>query len=95
MPYPARHIVRVLSQDCKWHPALSLYKNVLKINPQYKKAYFDIGVCLDKLGNQREAKRYYHKFLECNPQDEHANYVMKRVNELRKNNTNHANLSLV
>ena len=64
--------------------ALSLYLNALKINPKYTKVYSEIGLCFDKLGNSRDAKRYYRKFLSAEPQDEKAVKVLTRIENLRK-----------
>lgn len=71
-----------------YKPALDLYKQVLKINPNYKEVYYDIAHCFDKLGKCREAKRFYHKFLESFPQDEKNESIMKRVEQLKKHTTN-------
>ena len=78
-----------------YNSALDLYKQVLKINPNYTQGYYDIAICLDKLGKQREAKRYYHKFLEYRPEDSNADFVVKRIEKLRKIKTTSTKLSLV
>ena len=75
--------------------ALSLYLNVLKINPNYTNIYSEIGLCFDKLGKQTEAKRYYRKFLSAQPQAENANIVLKRVEKLRQVERKQTTLSLV
>ena len=66
-----------------------------KVNPKYTKAYFDLALCFDKIGKQREAKRFYHKFLELQPEDENANYVMHRMEKLKKVSPSCASLHLV
>ena len=78
-----------------YNSALELYKQVLKINPNYAQGYYDIAFCLDKLGKQREAKRYYHKFLEYKPQDKNADFVLRRMEKLKKITTSNTKLSLV
>ena len=78
-----------------YRPALELYKQVLKINPKYTKAYFDLAFCFDKIGKQKEAKRYYHRFLEYEPEDENANFVIHRMEKLKKVSPSCANLHLV
>ena len=76
--------------------ALGLYMNVLKINPKYTKIYSDIGLCFDKLGNKTYAKRFYKKFLCAEPNNEQANYILKRVEKLRTpQKTTKRQLSLV
>lgn len=75
--------------------ALGLYLDVLKINKNYTKIYFDIGVCLDKLGKISDAKRYYRKFLTAQPEAENANIALKRIEKLRKIKKTTENLSLV
>ena len=78
-----------------YRPALELYKQVLKINPKYTKAYFELALCFDKIGRHQEARRYYHKFLEYQPQDENANFVLRRMEKLKKISSSSANLHLV
>ena len=78
-----------------YKPALGLYLDVLKINPNYTKIYSDIGLCFDKLGKKTEAKRYYRKYLSAKPDGEQANKILKRVETLRKLNKTEHNLSLV
>ena len=74
----------LLSKMGLYSQALSLYLNALKINPKYTKVYSEIGLCFDKLGNSRDAKRYYRKFLSAEPQDEKAVKVLARIENLRK-----------
>jgi tetratricopeptide (TPR) repeat protein len=78
-----------------YKPALDLYLQILKINPNYNKVYSDIGLCLDKLGKQTEAKRYYRKFLSLAPEDEKANVVMRRIEKLKKVKPSSVKLSIV
>lgn len=75
--------------------ALGLYLNALKINKNYTRIYFDIGVCLDKLGKISDAKRYYRKFLTLEPESENANIALKRIEKLRKVKKSNPQLSLV
>ena len=85
----------LLIKTQQYDNALDLYKKVIKINPNYTQTYFDIGLCLDKLGKQREAKRYYHKFLAARPNDENAHYAMRRVENLKKLPKSQMRLSIV
>ncbi len=67
-----------------YNQALEINKQILKISSQCTKTYFDIAYCFDKIGKQREAKRYYHKFLETGNDIEQVNYAQKRISELKR-----------
>ncbi len=78
-----------------YRQALGLYNEILKINPNYTQIYSNIGLCLDKLGKHTDAKRYYRKFLASRPDDENANYILTRVEKLRRISNKNQKLSLV
>lgn len=78
-----------------YRPALNLFADVLKINPNCTKIYSDIGKCYDKLGKQTEAKRFYRKFLTAEPNAQNANLILKRVEKLKQLKSSEVKLSLV
>jgi len=41
-----------------------MFRKILKINPSYSRTYMALAVCWEKLGNTRDAVRYYKKYLK-------------------------------
>lgn len=56
---------------------------LVKSHPEYAPAYLGIATCLDKTGNQKEAQRYYRKFLRKQPLDTQAQFVKNRMEKLK------------
>lgn len=52
--------------------AAALYRQIIKINHQYKRAHNDLGIILQDMGQQDEAEEAYKKEIEYNPEDPHA-----------------------
>nr|WP_252831248.1 tetratricopeptide repeat protein [Orientia tsutsugamushi] len=46
----------------------------MKYNPNYAYAYYNKGVCLDKLGQYQEAIESYNLAIKYNPNLAEANY---------------------
>lgn len=57
--------------------AVSCYSHVLKIDPEYKEVWLDIGVIIYEMGKLKEAKICYDKSLELHPGDKEvlSNYT--------------------
>ena len=66
----------------KYQEATGTFAQVIKINPDFYKAYFGIALCFDKMGKNRDAKRYYTKFLAIKPNADVADFVNARLNKL-------------
>lgn len=60
-----------------------LYNKILKLNPEFYRAYLGIGTCFDKLGKRIEAQRYYRKFLLKKPNSHKAPVVKARIEKLK------------
>ena len=43
--------------------AICLFKNILKINEEYYRAYLGLGLCFDKMGKYIYAVRFYKKYI--------------------------------
>ena len=56
---------------------------MLKLNPDYYKAYAGIGVCFDKLGKRSSAQRYYRKFLSHKPFSNNAEFIKNRLDKIK------------
>lgn|SRR5574344_861682 len=69
------------SQD--FYSAACVFKQILSINPKYEKAFLGIGICLDKLGEQKAALRYYKKFIDCNPDSINCVHVKHRIDLIK------------
>jgi len=55
--------------------AVVYYKEAIRINPKYAKAYYSWGVALEDLGNLEEARKCYEKAIKFDP-----NYVLAHCN---------------
>jgi len=51
----------------EFEKAISLFKQVLEINPTIYKAYYNIGVCYQELRDTNRAIKYFHKTIQVNP----------------------------
>ena len=60
------------------------FKKVLKLNPDYYRAYLALGICMEKLGNSAAAKRFYKKYLKHNSSEEVFERISGLSNDLRK-----------
>ena len=67
----------------KYKEASNLLSQILKLNPDYYKAYAGIGLCFDKLGKKMDAIRYYRKFLSLKPFCEQATTIRNRLDKLK------------
>lgn len=50
----------------------ALYRQIIKINPQYRLAHNDLGIILQDKGQQDRAEEAYKKEIEYNPEDHNA-----------------------
>ena len=61
---------------------LYIDNKVLKLNPDYHRAYLGIGICFDKLNKSTDATRYYKKFLAYKPNSHHTPFVKERLSRI-------------
>ena len=61
----------------------AVYKQLLKINPNFPQAYFGLGICFEKLGKINDAIRYLRKFSELKPNSINSPEVKKHLNKLK------------
>ena len=66
--------------------ASSVLHKMLKIAPNYYKAYAGIGVCFDKLGKTSNAQRYYRKYLSEKPFSNKADFIKNRLDKIKTRN---------
>lgn len=62
------------------------FKQVLKLKPDYFRAYLALGICYEKLGNIRSAKRFYKKYLQASKTSINSTEVKQRLIEIEFNN---------
>lgn len=62
--------------------AAELFRQILKINPNYYRANLGLGICFDKLEKYPVAVRYYKKYISAKPQSETAYALVNRVCEI-------------
>ncbi len=61
--------------------ALQLYHDALKLFPDYEPAVFNLAVVYEKLGRHSEAKTWWKKYLEVEPQGEWAQIAQEHLAE--------------
>ena len=79
----------------KYLEAMSILVELIKVHPAYSPAYLGIATCLDKTGQQKEAQRYYRKFLQKRPLDINAEFAKARMEKLKSVKRRNNYLSLV
>ena len=77
------HKAALLICEGRYADAIKIFMNVLKIEPNFYRAYFGLGVCFDNLKNFLYARKYYKKFLKVHPNSTHAEYVQNRLSALK------------
>lgn len=80
------HKSTLLMKLDRYHEASKVLHNILKLNPEYYRAYAGIGICFDKLGKRADAQRYYRKFLSLKPFSHQAQFVKARLEKIKNNN---------
>ena len=65
--------------------AAVLFHSILKINPDFYRAYLGIALCFDKLHRTQDAIRYYNKYIEAKPNTINVKRIMQRLRELKEN----------
>ncbi len=61
----------------------AIYKQLLKINPNFQQAYFALGICFEKLGKINDAIRYFRKFSNLKPNAINSAEVKRHLNKLK------------
>ena len=67
----------------RFQEAATVLYHLIKINPNYHKAFAGLGVCLDKLGKKIEAQRFYRRFLNAKPTSFNTEFIKKRFNKIK------------
>ena len=67
----------------RYQEASTVLYQMIKINPNYYKAFAGIGVCLDKLGKKVEAQRFYRRFLNAKPVSFNSEFIKKRFAKIK------------
>lgn len=88
------HKASLLICKGEYFEASKIFFNIIKLNANYHKAYFGIGVCFENMEKLSEAKRYYKKFLELKPDSKHADYVTSKLENIRKKHMSLPNSNL-
>jgi len=65
----------------KYHEAIQSYMNVIKINPKYAEAYYNIGYAFFEIGELDDSIQFYQKAIELRPNDADVYYNMGIVYE--------------
>lgn len=62
--------------------AINLFKQILKINCDYYRAFLGLGLCFDKLEKYTYAVRYYKKYISNKPHSNTAKSLANRIFEI-------------
>jgi tetratricopeptide (TPR) repeat protein len=68
--------------------AIVKFKEILKINQDYHRAYLGLGLCFDKLNKYVYATRYYKKYIALKPNSQTAKSLVGRIYEIYKKSKN-------
>jgi len=81
----------------EYKKAISLFKRMLKINPDYYRAYLGLGICFDKLNKLTTAVRFYKKYISSKPHSDVAKSLVGRIYEIytTKEKSKNSNLRVV
>lgn len=77
------HKAALLMSLGQFREAAETFKQVIKLNKDYYKAYYGLGICFDRLNNSRSAQIYYRKFINLKPHSKDAEIARHRINMLK------------
>lgn len=86
---------RLLIKFNRYNDAFKTLLDLIKTAPDHAQTYFDMASCLEKMGNLKEAQRYYRKFLQQKPVSKHVSYAKNRLEKLKLKSNTSKYLSLV
>lgn len=66
----------------KYSDAIFVFKKMLKINPEFYRAYLGLGLCFDKLEKYTFAIRYYKKYIAAKPNSPTSKSLVGRIYEI-------------
>ena len=91
------HKAALLMSLGQFKEAASTFKQVIKLNKDYYKAYYGLGICFDRLNNSRSAQIYYRKFINMKPHSKDAEIARHRICMMKNqaNSKQRANLKVV
>lgn len=69
----------------RYQEAGQILSKLVKIFPECTHAYLGLGVCYEKLGNVKRAKRYYNKFLSLTSDPEQIEMVNEKLSKFKRN----------
>ena len=77
------HKATLLMKMERYKEAAQILHELIKLNPDYNKAYAGLGICLDKLGQSASAQRYYRRFLTKKPFSHSAGFISNRLDKIK------------
>lgn len=63
--------------------AIKTFRELLKVDKNYSRAYLGIAIALDKLNCVKESLRYYKKYMKLKPNCSNIPFILDRVEELK------------
>lgn len=77
------NLANLYMNENKYFEAGFVYKQLLKINPNFPQAYFALGICFEKLGKINDAIRYFRKFSNLKPNAINSAEVKRHLDKLK------------
>jgi len=63
--------------------AIKIFRQLLKINKDYSRAYLGIAISFDKMNSNSDSMRYYKKYIKLKPNCGNLPFILDRLKELR------------
>lgn len=78
------NLARLYSKTGNWIKAIDQYKDQLKMNPYDAWSHSNIGNCYLQLGKNKEAKSFFFKTIDLDPDGEAGNYANQVLEALEE-----------
>ena len=76
------HKAGLYMQLGEFEEAAKVFKQILKIKPNYFRANLGLGICFDKLERRHFAVRYYKKYIVEKPDSDTTKALVGRIVEI-------------
>ena len=69
------------AQQGKYKESVKKYKEALKLNPDNKDIYYNLGSVYSRLGDYKNASKQFEKVLDLDPSDKQTHYNLSKIYE--------------
>lgn len=78
------HKANLLMSLGRFKEASKVLYDVIKINPDFYRAYMGIALCFDKMNRYADAIRYYRMYLSRKPNSKDKDDILERLKDLKE-----------